>query len=256
MKTINFLYILFCIQALTGGLYAQTYQSPLNIGTKNTSFTYSNTQNTVNLSNSYGRSTNEAVYVFTLNTSMEVIMRNCNSSVSDTYMYLLDALKNLIVSNDDYSGAGCCSNTYHSYIKRQLPAGTYYLVCEGYSSNGNITTNITGTSNVPVLYVSLNIWSAFLTDINQTIQLSAMIVPSDATNKNVTWSSSNTSIATVSNTGLVTAKAEGQAFVTVTTQEGGYSATATINVTVPSHTTLVDIGAKTENFTYTDNKHG
>ena len=63
-----------------------------------------------------------AVYAFTLSVPMEVVVSHCGSALSDTCMHLLDASKNLIVSNDDYSGEGRCSNSYHSYIKRQLAA--------------------------------------------------------------------------------------------------------------------------------------
>jgi uncharacterized protein YjdB len=56
------------------------------------------------------------------------------------------------------------------------------------------------------------------------------IQPSNATNKNVTWSSSNGNIASVSSGGLVTGVAAGTAIITVTTQEG--SKAATCNVTV------------------------
>ena len=59
--------------------------------------------------------------------------------------------------------------------------------------------------------------------------LIAEVLPSNASNTKVTWSSSDTSIATVSG-GLVTAKALGHATITVTTQEGGFTATCEVTV--------------------------
>lgn len=56
------------------------------------------------------------------------------------------------------------------------------------------------------------------------------IAPENATNKNVTWSSNNQSVATVDQNGLVSAIATGTATITVTTQDG--NKTATCNVTV------------------------
>ena len=49
-------------------------------------------------------------------------------------------------------------------------------------------------------------------------------------NQNVTWSSNNTAVATVSANGVVTAVAPGTTTVTVTTEEGGHTATCTIKV--------------------------
>jgi uncharacterized protein YjdB/pimeloyl-ACP methyl ester carboxylesterase len=68
----------------------------------------------------------------------------------------------------------------------------------------------------------------------QTGQLVATVNPANATNRNVTWSSSNTGIATVNN-GLVTGVAAGTATITVTTGEGGKTATCEVTVVpVPS----------------------
>ena len=73
------------------------------------------------------------------------------------------------------------------------------------------------------------------TAINLTVgnkqTLVAVVKPADATNKNVTWSSSNTDVATVDATGVVTAVAEGEAKITVTTEDGNKSATCTVTVT-------------------------
>ena len=69
--------------------------------------------------------------------------------------------------------------------------------------------------------------------------LSATVTPDDATNKNVTWTSSNTSVATVAQTGKVTAKAAGTATITATTVDGGFTATCEVTVTDGSSTVAV-----------------
>ena len=66
--------------------------------------------------------------------------------------------------------------------------------------------------------------------VGDSTRLTATVLPSDATNKNVSWSSSNTSVATVSSTGWVTGVGEGTATITVTTADGNKTATATITV--------------------------
>ncbi len=58
-----------------------------------------------------------------------------------------------------------------------------------------------------------------------TYQLTATLSPENATNKEVTWSSSDEKIATVSAEGLVTAKKKGSCVITVTTKDGALTAT-------------------------------
>ena len=68
--------------------------------------------------------------------------------------------------------------------------------------------------------------------INDTRQFVATITPNNAANQNVTWTSSNNSVATVNNYGLVTARAAGTATITVTTADGGRTATCVVTVMV------------------------
>ena len=70
--------------------------------------------------------------------------------------------------------------------------------------------------------------------IGNKLTLGITIRPIDATNKNVTWSSSNNAVATVTQNGVVTAVDEGQTTITVTTEDGNH--TATLIITVYNHT--------------------
>lgn len=83
-------------------------------------------------------------------------------------------------------------------------------------------------SLIPVTWVSLNKNSLEFSEAWETSQLTATIAPSDASNKNITWSSSNTSIATVNSTGLVTSVAEGTCTITVTTEDWWYTASCSV----------------------------
>ena len=67
-----------------------------------------------------------------------------------------------------------------------------------------------------------------------TAQLVTTFVPANATNKNVTFTSSNDSVATVTSNGLVTAKGNGTAVITVRTDDGGMTATCTVKVSIPA----------------------
>ena len=72
----------------------------------------------------------------------------------------------------------------------------------------------------------------FSLQIEEKVQLIAEISPSNATNQGYIWSSSDTSIATVSNSGLVTAVAEGTVSIIATTTEGNFTGESNITVTV------------------------
>lgn len=100
----------------------------------------------------------------------------------------------------------------------------------GYATPSSDTINgyNSGGSTVSVTGVTLDKNSATIA-VNGTVELTPTVSPNNATNKAVTWSSSNTSIATVSN-GVVTGKAAGNATITVTTMDGSYTATCTVTV--------------------------
>ena len=93
--------------------------------------------------------------------------------------------------------------------------------------------NLKITAPIHITDISLDQASAKL-EPGDTLQLNVVFTPTDATNKDVTWSSSDTSVATVDATGKVTAVKEGQVTITVTTDDGGYSATCVITVEAKS----------------------
>ncbi len=78
--------------------------------------------------------------------------------------------------------------------------------------NGYTTTNSMVT---PVSHIELNLADKSMS-VGETVTLIATIFPNDATNKDITWTSGNTSVATVDN-GIVTAKAIGNTTITATT---------------------------------------
>ncbi|OMQ13010.1 Ig-like domain-containing protein [[Flexibacter] sp. ATCC 35103] len=89
-----------------------------------------------------------------------------------------------------------------------------------------ITVN---SSNVAVTSVSLSPGSASLS-VGATQQLTPTVLPSNATNKTVSYASNNTGVATVNASGLVTAVSNGTATITVTTADGNKTSTAAITV--------------------------
>lgn len=94
--------------------------------------------------------------------------------------------------------------------------------------------------NVPVTGVALNPSTAQV-EAGQSVQITANVAPSNATNKQVTWTTANSAIASVSQNGLVTGIAPGTTTVTATTADGNKTATATITV-VSAPSTVIVIG--------------
>ena len=142
----------------------------------------------------------------------------------------------------------------------------WYLGDEEFNFNSKITSNITltarwqeiseeggsqggngggGTGTINVSSISLNFKTIYL-NIGQTKTVTARISPSNATNKTVTWSSSNNSIATVSN-GNITGVSTGT--VTITAMAGGKSASVEVIVNAGSSTSC-SYGNATYNTSY------
>lgn len=95
-----------------------------------------------------------------------------------------------------------------------------------------MTLNKSSSSNVRVTGITLDKSSVTL-DVNGTSTLTATVLPSNATNKNVTYTSSNNSVATVNSYGKITAVAPGTATVTVKTADGGFTKTCYVTVNAP-----------------------
>jgi uncharacterized protein YjdB len=98
--------------------------------------------------------------------------------------------------------------------------------------DGGKTDTCAFTVAVPVSGVSLNPTTLTLVP-NGTAVLNADVSPADATNKALTWSSSNNAVAAVSTSGTVTAKSGGSAVITVRTADGGKTASCVVTVAVP-----------------------
>lgn len=98
---------------------------------------------------------------------------------------------------------------------------------------GDLSSSCTITVNkIPVKSVSLNYTTYKFDAINKTLQLVATVLPDNASYPTVTWSSSNTSIATVNNSGLVTCKGYGSAVITAKADDKSETCTVVLMETV------------------------
>ena len=112
-----------------------------------------------------------------------------------------------------------------------VTAGSATITATSEGKSGTATIIVTGVTTVPVATVDLNPATATV-QAGQTVQLTA--TPKDSngnvlSGRTVTWTSSNTSVATVSTSGLVSGLTPGSATITATSE--GKSGTASVTVT-------------------------
>lgn len=124
------------------------------------------------------------------------------------------------------------------YLQENVTPGTYYIIVFQISDYQYLCTNeaylfqtwMTDVkTSIPVSSVSLNKTNITLHK-GESETLNAVVYPLNATNKSVTWSSSNPSIATVDNNGMVTAVKEGKTTITAKTHDGGKTASCKVQV--------------------------
>ncbi|MCQ2802228.1 MAG: Ig-like domain-containing protein [Bacilli bacterium] len=162
----------------------------------------------------------------------------------------------LKTSDKVFDKSGSTSGTVHTYTgttkNKNLTIDTSgakdsYFYLRYTSTSGvcyvdSIDVNYVGSSStIPVEGCSISNSEISLIK-GGNFQLNVQVLPVNSTNKNVSWSSNNTSSATVSNTGLVTAIAPGSGVITVTTEDGGFTDTCSF---VVSDKYLIDIRLNT-----------
>ncbi len=133
-------------------------------------------------------------------------------SVNKTYGYF----------DDKYSIFGCIRPAIRLNLSANPMLWSYAgtVSADGTIDDPSVEKPVIGVQLPDVMSVKLG----------ETVTLTPVIKPSGATNKNVTWESSDTSIATVDKDGVVTGVKQGVAYITVTTEDGGFTATCRIDV--------------------------
>ena len=124
-------------------------------------------------------------------------------------------------------------------VKNTYTIRSYYSKTKVYGKYNTKGVSVTMPA-IKVSKVALNKTSATLKSKGQTVQLTATVSPSNATNKTLEWKSSNTNVATVDSSGKVTAVANGTATITATAKDDSKkSASCKITVSIPSTTVPV-----------------
>lgn len=123
-----------------------------------------------------------------------------------------------------------------------VAAGTVTITATTTDGDFTGTIDLTITNPIDVTGVTIGENDQTLS-LEEMFQLTATVAPADATNKNLTWTSSDDTVATVSETGLVTANKVGSAIITVTTEDGDFQDSVQIEVpgiTINAPSTLLN----------------
>ena len=136
-------------------------------------------------------------------------------------------------SGDSWTDISGATNTIYTITTTTADMSGYQYHCVVTDGSNNSVTSQAATLTVTAATVSVTGVSLDKTELSLTVggteTLTATVVPANATNKAVTWTSSNPSVATVEN-GVVTAVSAGTATITVTTEDGAKTATCTVTV--------------------------
>ena len=136
-------------------------------------------------------------------------------------------------SGDSWTDISGATNTIYTITTTTADMSGYQYHCVVTDGSNNSVTSQAATLTVTAATVSVTGVSLDKTELSLTVggteTLTATVAPDNATDKTVTWTSSNPSVATVEN-GVVTAVAPGTATITVTTQDNNYTASCTVTV--------------------------
>lgn len=146
-----------------------------------------------------------------------------------------------VIAMDDNSGGGTTAR-----ISRAMVAGTYYVAANApVGANGAYQIALAGVTTDPVVDIVLVSPASVDLLVGNTYQFGAVARDGAGNNiagKTFTWTSSNPAIASVTSTGLVTARASGQAIITATTAgKSGEGQVTITNVPPPPSTTVASV---------------
>lgn len=184
----------------------------------------------------YKEKTYQKVTGLTINVTSVSLRPGETSNISATVSPLDAYNKSVIWTSSDSSVATVTANGVVTAVGEGIATIIAKTVDGNYSAACNVTVSIKHVTGITLDTTFLDM------TVGHTQQISATVFPSDALNKNVTWTSDNTAVATVSSSGQITAIRKGTAIISVTSADGGYTATCTVTVTDPPLTVKASIG--------------
>ena len=196
------------------------------INTNNTYVTFNNKVKVKEFSFAFMRTSNNSNYNVYIETSED----NSNWTAEATYAMGTFNNGTYLTKTLEFDGTQELYVRFHCYnttAVRYVDDVTITYVSGGVSYSGYCTTVADA-----VAVTSVSVDATASVNVGKTTTLTAAVSPDNATNKNVTWASSNESIATVDENGVVTGVSAGEATITVTSvADDTKTATCTVTVT-------------------------
>lgn len=166
-----------------------------------------------------------AIWNTTTNTegtaALETAKANLLTAIKEYVQFLLDTAKDITVGDVTYRIPADVYNTAKDAIAN---AETVAEVLAAYNTALEAQAEATPATGVSVTPATATV------RVGKTATIKAIVTPDDATDKTVTWTSSDDTVATVDSNGVVTGVKEGTATITATTTDGGFTATCEVTV--------------------------
>ena len=154
-------------------------------------------------------------------TALETAKANLLTTTKNYVQFLLDTAKDITVGDVTYRIPADVYNTAKDAIAN---ATTVADVLSAYNTALEAQVEVTPVTGVSVTPAQATI------RVGNTTTIKAIVTPDDATEKAVTWTSSDDTVATVDSNGVVTGVKVGTATITATTIDGNFTATCEVNV--------------------------
>ncbi len=163
-------------------------------------------------------------------------------SVDESTVSIVDGLTATILATVSPANATDKSVTWSSSDDQVATVDQSGVITAALAGTATITVTTTDGSRIATIVVTVTAGTVSVTSVNvdlsevslevgSTATVVATVEPATATDKTVTWSSSDDQVATVDQSGVITAEGVGTANITVTTTDGSHTATIVVTVT-------------------------
>ena len=188
----------------------------------------------------------EAMFIWTL--EKEVLVTSVTLNKTEATLTAAGATVELVatVAPDNATDKKVTWSTSDDKVATVDANGVVTAVADGKATitatvgDKTATCEVTVAIVVPVTGVTLNQTEATLTEAGATVELVATVAPENATDKKVTWTTSDDKVATVDENGKVTAVANGTATITATVGDKTATCEVTVAIVVPEVPAIIE----------------